>query len=316
MGKRVLFLFPGNGIHQKNMLANLSKVTAGIKQCIENIAAESDRITGLELLDESVENPLLNQIRIFASEVALYEYWRGIGCTPVSLIGHSLGENAASYCAGLFSLEDMIILISERQKFLERSVGILSMCAVNVSEKEVKRICSEHGITLEISARNSPNRVTVVGADPEIQRLCGILKERKTDYFQVQAAGGSHCSFFEKHRDEFMDAVSGLHFERKESIMISTVFPGGDILPSESAEYWFRHMTDTVDFAGAMKIAVKKGADIAIDLGVTPNLLGSAMLNAVGSDIKWLPSVRFGTDYKKRLEESTEKMKKYLYEEN
>lgn len=306
--KKILYLFPGSGISQKNMLKKLSDVSEIIKNSIEKISFEANKITKQDLLDETQKSPLLDQLRIFASEIALYDFWLSEGCAPAYLIGHSFGEYAAAYCAGIISLRDCIEIISIRQKILDKTVGYLKMCAVNLSEENIKCICLEKKIDIEISARNSPSRATIVGSPGEVRRFCNELDLLKTDYYYIQTEGGSHCSFLEKYRDEFIGALSNIKFTKKKSIMISSVFPSGEMYPSESAEYWFCHMTQAVDFAGAMKKGIKMGIDIVVDLGVSPNLLGSAMLNAVGSKIRWLPTIKFGTDYAKRIDEAKSKM--------
>ena len=108
---KTLFLFPGNGIHQKNMLATLRQVSPYFEQTLGELAALAKPYTPVELLDETQENPLVNQLRVYASELAIAGFWTRLGCPPDAVIGHSMGEYAAAVCAGYLSPADGFFLL-------------------------------------------------------------------------------------------------------------------------------------------------------------------------------------------------------------
>ncbi len=49
-------------------------------------------------------------------QVALYETLKAHGVVPSAIVGHSVGEVAAAYAAGVFNLADAVTLIYHRSR--------------------------------------------------------------------------------------------------------------------------------------------------------------------------------------------------------
>src|SRR5262249_60704059 len=54
------------------------------------------------------------QPALFVIQAALVDLWRSWGIIPDVLLGHSVGEFAAAYCAGVYTLEEALELITDR----------------------------------------------------------------------------------------------------------------------------------------------------------------------------------------------------------
>src|SRR5262249_13196790 len=61
----------------------------------------------------------ISQPAIFALQAALAALWASWGIRPEAVIGHSVGEVAAAYLAGVFSLEDAVRVIYQRGRCME-----------------------------------------------------------------------------------------------------------------------------------------------------------------------------------------------------
>src|SRR5205814_2241776 len=68
------------------------------------------------IADSSIDRTDVAQPAIFALQVALVELWRHWGIRAGSVIGHSVGEVAAAYCAGVYTLDDAVTIIFHRSR--------------------------------------------------------------------------------------------------------------------------------------------------------------------------------------------------------
>ena len=80
---------------------------------------------GEALAESSVAQPIL-----FAVQVALVKTLAAQGLRPDAVAGHSVGEVAAAWCAGILTLPDAVHLIRTRSTALEVMRGTGGMAAV------------------------------------------------------------------------------------------------------------------------------------------------------------------------------------------
>ena len=77
-----------------------------------------------------LDEPRWTQPAIYALECALTALWRSVGIEPVAVLGHSLGEIAAAWAAGVFTLEQGMKFASARGRLMGDLPGAGAMAAV------------------------------------------------------------------------------------------------------------------------------------------------------------------------------------------
>ena len=111
-------------------------------------------------------------------QLGLVELLRFWGVTASAVIGHSSGEIAAAYAAGIISLRSAIVVAYYRGRYLNdlatqgsdgRCRG--SMCAISVSQEKAKSMVSAYGDRVQVAAINSPENCTLSGDTDAIQSV-------------------------------------------------------------------------------------------------------------------------------------------------
>ena len=144
---RLAFVCSGQGPQWWAMGRQLLHEEPVFRAAIERCDAIVRRLGDWSLLDEltadesrsRMEITAISQPCIFALQVALAELWASWGVRPEALVGHSVGEVAAAYLAGVFSLEDAVRIIYHRGRSMELAPERGRMLAAGVSADAAQR---------------------------------------------------------------------------------------------------------------------------------------------------------------------------------
>src|SRR5260370_13798818 len=86
------------------------------------------------LIDETA----YTQPALFAVQAGLVALWRSWGVVPDVVLGHSVGEFAAAYCAGVYTLEQAVGLLVERARLMQALPRDGAMAAVFSDQETVQ----------------------------------------------------------------------------------------------------------------------------------------------------------------------------------
>ncbi|MEB3964321.1 acyltransferase domain-containing protein, partial [Streptomyces kunmingensis] len=82
----------------------------------------------------------------FVVMVSLAALWRSYGIEPAAVLGHSQGEIAAAYVAGILTLEDALRVVCLRSKAIaELASGAGTMASVGAGVARVEEILAPWG---------------------------------------------------------------------------------------------------------------------------------------------------------------------------
>ncbi|MCB0090150.1 MAG: type I polyketide synthase, partial [Caldilineaceae bacterium] len=145
----VVFMFPGQGSQHVNMCRELYEHEAVFRRTMDRCFALLHPHLGFHLRDvlypepenfaqaqSQINQTMIAQPAIFAVSYALAQLWISRGVQPQAMIGHSVGEFVAACLADVFSLEDALMLVTERGRLMQ-ALPSGAMLAVRMTEAEV-----------------------------------------------------------------------------------------------------------------------------------------------------------------------------------
>ena len=299
------WLFTGQGSQYWEMGKELYAHNKVFKDIIDHCDAYLQTqwdISLLELLyqhDKTTGNARLRETRytqpaIYAVGCALADTWRSWGITPTVVAGHSVGEFAAAYTAGVFSLDDGLRLITARAALMHAIEEQGSMAMAFGPEEIVSKIIQPFGNALAIAAVNGPNLIVISGKKTAVTEALAALKQTGIGSRELAVSHAFHSPLMEPMIPAFRQAAASIRFHTPQLPLVSNVT--GDSIHTDitSIDYWCRHILAPVQFSKSIHAIRNRGIECFLELGPQPNLLSMAQLTAPFEEGAALPSMREG----------------------
>ena len=249
----VAFLFSGQGSQHAGMCAELYRAEpvfrAAVDRCAELLHPHFGRDVR-ELLKHGTDSELsethVAQPMLFVTEYALAVLWMSWGIQPAAMLGHSIGEYVAAHLAGVFSLEDALMLVSARGHLMQ-SMAPGDMLAVRLTASELRpRLRDGTGI----AAINAPALCTVSGTRDAIDSLTVDLERAGIEHRALHTSHAFHSAMMEPALAPFRALVSRVSLAEPRRAYVSNL-TGTWITAGQatSPDYWVSHLRNAVLFA-------------------------------------------------------------------
>ncbi|MFF4484510.1 type I polyketide synthase, partial [Streptomyces sp. NPDC001520] len=222
------------------------------------------------------------QAGLFALEVSLYRLIVSWGVKPDYLLGHSIGELAAAYVAGLWSLEDAARVVAARGRLMQALPSGGAMVSVAAPEDEVRPLLTG-GVA--IAAVNGPASVVLSGDEEAVRAVAEVFTDRGVRTRWLRVSHAFHSSRMDGMLAEFGEVLGSVEFRTPTVPVVSNV--SGAVAGEElcSPEYWVRHVRETVRFADGLETLRGLGVGSFLELGPDGTLTALA-------DGECLPALR------------------------
>ncbi|NKY33861.1 type I polyketide synthase [Nocardia speluncae] len=233
---------------------------------------------------------IVGQAAQFVLQVALAEQWRDWGVVPDVVIGHSLGEFAAAFTAGVFTLETGIRLVAARGQLLHDLPPDGAMAVIGAAPDAIHAAA---GDAVDIAAINGPENVVVSGPGPSIDALCECFSTSGHRVKPLMFGRAGHSRAIETSLPAFHVALAAERLTPPKVGFISNLT--GQLVGAEvaSPEYWIQQLRGTVQFGAGLAEAASIGTASWLEVGPAPVLAGIAA-HSLGEDAVIAPSMRVG----------------------
>ena len=245
-------------------------------------------------------SPVVTQLALVCIEIALAKYWSSLGVKPNAVVGHSLGEYAALYVAGVLTASDIIFLVGQRAQLLEKECkeGSHKMLSVRGTPAEIEK--SAGGRSYEVACINGPKDTVLSGSREQIDEISELLQLNGFRCVGLDVAFAFHSGQMDPILDAFEDVAKRVIFHAPNLPIISpllnkVIFDNKTV----SSNYLRRATRETVNFLSALDVAQQYSTideqTIWIEIGPHPVCLGfvKAILSSVNTSV---PSLRRGED--------------------
>jgi acyl transferase domain-containing protein/NADPH:quinone reductase-like Zn-dependent oxidoreductase len=222
-----------------------------------------------------------------AVQVALVDLLEVWGIKPTVTVGHSSGEIAASYAAGLTGFNESIITAYFRGQVVKDINTNGAMMAVGLGAEGVQPYLAGNEEKVVIACHNSPALVTLSGDAPALEEVKAKLDADKVFARIVKTGGKAYHSHHMVPSSAHYQALiqdARLHVPvgaRKitSALMVSSV--NNTILDPETAldeYYWCENLVSPVKFNQAVQIIgtndAFKNVDLLVEIGPHAALQG------------------------------------------
>jgi acyl transferase domain-containing protein len=168
------------------------------------------------------------------------------------------------------------------------------MVSVMASESQVTEAIKEYTSQVTIAAVNGPESIVISGESGAIVTICDMLKNMGIKTKKLQVSHAFHSPLMEPMLTEFEAEAKQVTYNEPKIPLISNITGTEVGAEITMAEYWVAHVRQPVRFAQSMETLHKQGAEIFLEIGPKPVLLGMGRECLMGEKKLWLPSLRSG----------------------
>lgn len=259
----IAFAFPGQGQSVLGVARELHETSPSFRR----ILGELDALCTAQGLPSIVEpltgtstapglSPIESQLCLSLLEMALARLWKSWGVEPSLVIGHSLGEYAALYVAGVLSAADLVFLIGKRASLMQElcTRDTHKMVSLRMSAEDVRSALGKiSSPSLEITCVNGPQSTVVAGLASEIESFVAQQQALGTSAVLLDVPYSFHSAQMNPILESYKANSERVRFAAPKIPVASSLL--GTVVEEEgvfNASYLSRHAREPVLFSQAL----------------------------------------------------------------
>ncbi|MFF2026315.1 acyltransferase domain-containing protein, partial [Streptomyces sp. NPDC058171] len=303
-GRRVAFVFPGQGAQWPRMAVDLLDTSTVFRDRMDACAQALEPFVDWSLIDvlrdpdapgaPAADRADVVQPLLFAVTVSLTALWRSHGVEPSAVLGHSVGEITAAAVSGALSLDDaarVVALWSQAQATL---AGQGDMVSVMAPADDVEPRLRRWDGRLVVAAHNGPRSVIVSGDRDAAAELLADLAANAVHARRIAVGLAAHSPHIDAIVPRMSTDLAPIR-PRTPHLPYYSGLTGGRLdVPVLDADYWCRNLRNTVRFHQAAGALLRDGHGVLLE--VSPHtVLTSALTDCVeehGAQVAVLGTLR------------------------
>ncbi|KAF7594848.1 hypothetical protein BBP40_008178 [Aspergillus hancockii] len=274
--KDVVWVFSGHGAQWAGMGKELVShpVFLQATAVIDEISQTEIGFSPLELLRTGrFESSDQVQVLTYLIQIGISEILYEKGLRPQAVIGHSVGEIAASVVAGALTVEEGAMVVTRRAKLYREVMGLGGMILVNQPFNAVQEElrASDYGSQLVAAIDSSPSSCVVAGPTEALKVVENDFKTRGIKTFTVKTDIAFHSPMLDHLVQPLLDSLNAALAPMQADVQLystSLLNPRGDDL--RGPQYWSNNMVNPVRLKSAVDAAVEDGYRLFLEISAHP----------------------------------------------
>lgn len=282
MGKKVAFLFPGQGSQAVGMGKDLYESFESAKSVFDmadKTLGKSITTMCFEGPEESLKQTVNTQPAIVTMSIAAMEALKSqMDISADYVAGHSLGEYCAMYSAGVMDLETTFRAIQKRADLMNESATGGAMAAVlNATEEQLKAGLAEGSKVgyVDVANYNSPAQVVITGDNEAVAKTSEyLLANGVRRVVPLAVSGAFHSKFMEKASEGFAEFAKSLELNNAKVSVITNVDAKATIEAEDFRVKMPKQICSSVYWTQTIQNMVENGVEYFVEIGPGKVLAG------------------------------------------
>ncbi|KAJ3782081.1 acyl transferase domain-containing protein [Lentinula aff. detonsa] len=288
LARHAVWVFSGHGAQWKDMGKEL--ITHPVfRRVVDLLEPIYQKEAGFSLVHALEQGDFDTSDRVqsvtYGIQVGLLHVLQSMGLEPQAVIGHSVGEIAASVAAGCLTPEEGALVVIRRAKLYAQVQGLGGMALVNLPFAQVTQELSGRK-DLVAAIDSSPTTCVVSGEETAVAKYVEGLKAAGIKTFRVKTDIAFHSPMLDQLSSPLKEALTGsIHPTPAKIRLYSTSNSDMRTNVARDATYWVHNMVSPVHLKSAVEAATEDGYRVFIEVSSHPIVLHSIIETLVSQNI-------------------------------
>lgn len=268
----VVWVFSGHGAQWPAMgkellrYADFSQIVSSLDQIVQKECGYS-AVEALETGEIGGSDRI--QVLTYLVQIGLSQVLRSKCLEPQAVIGHSVGEIAASVVAGCLTPREGALIVTRRAALYEQVKGLGGMALVGLP---FSTVAEELGGCREVvpAIDSSPNSCVVSGESVPVLNYVADLKARGVKTFKVNTDIAFHSPMLEKLAEPLAQVLAKELNPRKPVIPLYSTSQPPRSDSARDVAYWINNMISPVWLTSAVNAAADDGFRVFLEISAHP----------------------------------------------
>jgi [acyl-carrier-protein] S-malonyltransferase len=262
---KTAWIFPGQGSQATGMGMDLLEIDYA-----KDKFAQAEEILGWSVVgicqseDDRLSRTLYTQPCMYVVETILADLLRQKRQQPDLVAGHSLGEYAALYVAGVFEWSSGLRLIKRRAELMDGVSGGMMAALMGFDRAQLETQLQQTPDAV-LANDNSPAQVVISGTPIAVQEVIAKIKTKRA--MPLKVSGAFHSPFMAAAASEFQEVLAATTFNTATIPVISNIEPVPTVDATILKDRLSRQMTGGVRWRETVQRIAEENVQQVVEIG-------------------------------------------------